>query len=179
MARRGRSVKIPGFRQYLGLVSQTIAKEAAEQITGDLIEKGPWYSGQFARNWAVEIGNKDIPATVDPEDNRRERTTRESVPLPRIPSLRGTGKDKSVGYNIDNRTTYRRIAMDLVPGRTEGAKEISAERDWYRKYIEGGPLKGALAEAVAKTSKKPRIRGFKGSSVRGNFIGPLTDPDLV
>ena len=179
MARRGRNVKIPGFSRYIGEVSQVIAQEAARNITTELIDAGPWYSGQFARNWAVKVGNVSIPATVGPENNRRERTSRGNVKAPTIPSLRGTGKNKNVGYTIDNRTTYRRIAMDLVPGRTEGAKEISAERDWYRKYVEAGPLKGALAEAVAAASKNPKVRGFKGSSVRGNFIGPLTDPDLV
>ena len=179
MARRGRNVKIPGFNRYLGEVSQVIAQEAARNITTELIREGPWYSGQFARNWAVKVGNVSIPATVGPEDNRRERTSRGNVKAPTIPSLRGTGKNKNVGYTIDNRTTYRRIAMDLVPGRTEGAKEISAERDWYRKYVEAGPLKGALAEAVAAASKNPKVRGFKGGRVRDNFIGPLTDPDLV
>ena len=179
MARRGRNVKIPGFNRYIGEVSQVIAQEAARNITTELIDAGPWYSGQFARNWAVKVGNVSIPATVEPEDNRRERTSRGNVKAPTIPSLRGTGKNKNVGYTIDNRTTYRRIAMDLVPGRTEGARIISAPRDWYRDYVEAGPLKGALAEAVAAASKNPKVRGFKGSSVRGNFIGPLTDPDLV
>ena len=179
MAIRGRNVKLPGFRRYIGEVSQVIAQEAARNITTDLIREGPWYSGQFARNWAVKVGDVRIPATVGPENNKNERTTRGPVKLPTIPSLRGTGKNKNVGYTIDNRTTYRRIAMDLVPGRTEGAREISAPRDWYRDYIEGGPLKGALAEAVAAASKNPKVRGFKGGRVRDNFIGPLTDPDLV
>ena len=179
MARRGRNVKIPGFNRYLGEVSQVIAQEAARNIVTELIREGPWYSGQFARNWAVRIGNVSIPATVKPEDNRTNRTDRVSVVPPTIDSLRGTGKDKSVGYTIDNLTTYRRIAMDLEPGRVEGAKTLSAPRDWYRSYVEAGPLKGALAEAVAAASKNPKVRGFKGGRVRDNFIGPLTDPDLV
>jgi hypothetical protein len=168
MARRGRNVKIPGFSRYLGEVSQVIAQEAARNITTELIQEGPWYSGQFARNWAVRVGNVRIPATVEPENNKRERTARGNVVPPTIPSLRGTGKNKNVGYTIDNRTTYRRIAMDLEPGRVEGAKTLSAPRDWYRTYVEAGPLKGALAEAVAAASKDPKVRGFKGNK----FIGP-------
>ena len=179
MARRGRNIKIPGFNRYIGEVSQAIAQEAAQKITTELIDAGPWYSGQFARNWAVRVGDVRIPATVEPENNKRERTTRGPVKLPTIPSLRGTGKNKNVGYTIDNRTTYRRIAMDLVPGRTEGAKTISAPRDWYRDYIEGGPLKGALAEAVAAASKNRKVRGFKGGRVRDNFIGTLSNPELI
>ena len=177
MARRGRNVKIPGFSRYIGEVSQVIAQEAARNITTELIDAGPWYSGQFANNWVVRIGDVRIPATVEPEDNKP--TDRKAVKLPTIPSLRGTGKNKNVGYTIDNRTTYRRIAMDLVPGRTEGARIISAPRDWYRDYIEGGPLKGALAEAVAAASKNPKVRGFKGGRVRDNFIGPLSNPELI
>ena len=177
MARRGRNVKIPGFNRYIGEVSQVIAQEAARNITNELIKAGPWYSGQFARNWAVKVGNVSIPATVRPEDRRQ--TDRVAIKPPAIPSLRGTGKNKSVGYTIDNRTTYRRIAMDLVPGRTENARIISAPRDWYRDYVEAGPLKGALAEAVAAASKNRKVRGFKGGRVRDNFTGPLTEPILI
>jgi len=168
-----RPVKLPGVREYLQEVSQVAAREAATQIVGRLIFLGPWYSGQFARNWAVEVGDKKIPATVDPPE-QKGRTERQEVRLPVVPSLRGTGKKKVVGYTIDNRTTYRRTAMDLVPGRTENAQTISAPRDWYRDFVEGGGLRDVLASAVAETAKDPKVRGFGG-----RFIGPIRRSRLV
>jgi len=83
--------------------------------------------------------------------------------------LRGTGKKKVVGYTIDNRTTYRRVAMDLVPGRVANATEISAERDWYVNFIQGGGLRDVLASSVAAAAADPKVKGFKG----GRFIGPV------
>jgi hypothetical protein len=175
MARRGRAVRIPGFRAYLGEVTQVTAKEAATQIVGRLIFLGPWYSGQFARNWVVKVGDVRIPATVEPESRFdgaggfKARTARGQLNLPPVPSLRGTGKKKIVGYTIGNRVTYRNIALDLEPGRVENAREISAERDWYRAFIEGGGLGDILGSSVAAAANDPKVKGFKG----GRFTGPV------
>ena len=163
-----RPVKLPGVREYLQEVKQVTAKEAATQIVGRLIFLGPWYSGQFARNWVVKVGDTKIPATVGPSD-AKIRTPRQSISPPTVPSLRGTGKKKVVGYTIDNRTTYRRVAMDLVPGRVANATEISAERDWYVNFIQGGGLRDVLASSVAAAAADPKVKGFKG----GRFIGPV------
>ena len=162
-----RPVKLPGVREYLQEVTQVTAKEATTQIVGRLIFLGPWYSGQFARNWVVKVGDTKIPATVGPSD-AKIRTPRQSISPPTVPSLRGTGKKKVVGYTIDNRTTYRRVAMDLVPGRVANATEISAERDWYVNFIQGGGLRDVLASSVAAAAADPKVKGFKG----GRFIGP-------
>ena len=169
---KGRPFKLPGFRAWVELISQTAAKAAAEQIVKDLIVEGPWYSGQFAKNWVVKPGDVRIPATVEPE-RVPARTTREEVKIPVVKSLRGTGSKNMVGYTIDNRTTYRRIAMDLVPGRVITAKTISAKQDWFRSYVEGQGLRTALGLAVDETAKNPKIRGFSGS----RFIGP--SPPIV
>ena len=165
---RSRPIKLPGLREYAQEISQVTAREAAAQIVGRLIFLGPWYSGQFARNWVVKVGDKTIPATVEPE-RTLARTERQGVPLPTIPSLRGTGTKKLVGYTIGNRVTYRNVALDLEPGRVENAKEISAERDWYRTFIEGGGLRDVLASAVSAASKDPRVKGFSNR----RFIGPV------
>ena len=162
-----RPVKLPGVREYLQEVSQVTAREAATQIVGRLIFLGPWYSGQFARNWAVKVGDTKIPATVGPSD-AKIRTPRQAIAPPTVPSLRGTGKKKVVGYTIDNRTKYRRVAMDLVPGRVANATEISAERDWYVTFINTG-LKDVLRSSVDAAASNPRVKGFKG----GRFIGPV------
>ena len=175
MARRGRPVRIPGYREWIGEVTQVTAKEAATQIVGRLIFLGPWYSGQFARNWVVKAGDVRIPATVEgesrfaPGGGFKARTARQLVDLPPVPSLRGTGKKKTVGYTIGNRVTYRNIALDLEPGRVENAREISAPRDWYRDFIEGGGLKDVLASSVGAAAANPKIKGFRGD----RFIGPV------
>jgi len=172
MAQR-RPVKLPGMRAYLEEVTQVTAQEAATQIVERLISLGPWYSGQFARNWEVRLGDTAIPATVEPPEKRGERTPREEVNLPTIPSLRGTGSKKVVGYTIDNRTTYRRIAMDLEPGRTESAQQISAPKDWYVNFIQGGGLSKVLKNSVGAAAKNPRVRGFKAKGTNQSLIGPL------
>lgn len=162
----GRKIKLPGLRAYTQAVGQTISRKAAEQIVKDLIELGPWYSGQFAKNWVVRVGDVRIPATVD-SDGMKGRTRRTEIPLPLVPSLRGTGKSKT-GYTIGNRTTYRNQAMDLIPGRVENASVLSAPKDWYRTYVEGRGLRNALGFGAEEAAKSPEIRGFKAS----NFIGP-------
>ena len=78
-----------------------------------------------------------------------------------------------MGYTIGNLTKYRNVALDLVPGRTEQAREISAPQDWYRTYVEGGTMQKRLGVAVAKASQNPRIKGFKGFSAKQSFTGPL------
>ena len=108
-----RQFRLPGFREWVGEIQQVTARQAAQDIVNQLIFLGPWYSGQFARNWVARVGDVRIPATVE-QGPVNKRASSERVPLPPVPSLRGTGRKKVVGYTIDNRTTYRRIAMDLV-----------------------------------------------------------------
>lgn len=167
-----RKFKLPGFSEYLEEVTQVTAKEAATRIVGELQFISPWYSGEFAANWVVRVGDTRINPTVK-EKATYERTPRQILPAPVVPSLRGTGSKKDVGYTIGNLTEYRNVAMDLVPGRVVSAREISAPQDWYRTYIEGGQLRATLGEAVAAASQNPKIRGFKSFKATQNFIGPL------
>lgn len=171
MAQR-RPVKLPGVRAYLEEVKQVTAQEAATQIVGRLIFLSPWYSGQFAKNWEVRVGDKRIAATVEPLEGNRDRTSRQEVTPPVVPSLRGTGSKKVVGYTIDNRTTYRRIAMDLEPGRTETAQQISAPKDWYVNFIQGGGLSDVLRASVGAAANNPRVKGFRPKGTAQSFIGP-------
>ena len=165
-----RPFKLPGFRAYVDEIKQVTAETAAAQIIGKLQFLGPYYSGQFARNWVARVGDVRIPATVD-QPAVYQKQPRPLLDLPPIPSLRGTGKKKVVGYSIDNRTTYRRIAMDLVPGRVERAAVLSAPQDWYRDFVEGGNLADVLEDATGKAATNPRIKGFKSR----RFIGPITN----
>ena len=169
MARR--PFKLPGFRRFIEEVTQVTAKQAATDVVGDLIFIGPCYSGHFANNWEVRVGDVRIPGDKEPPpySERKQRSSRIQADLPVIPSLRGTGPNKNVGYTIDNRATYRRVAMDLIPGRVENAREISAEQDWYRKYVEAGDLENRLGRSVEKAAQNPRIKGFKSFRT----IGPI------
>ena len=169
MARR--PIKLPGLREYMEEVKQVTATQAAKEIVGDLIFAGPWYSGHFAKNWEVRIGDVRIPADREPApyNQRRQATARQLVTPPVVPSLRGTGSKKDVGYTIGNRATYRNIAMDLEPGRTENAAQISAPQDWYRTYSEGGALRDRLNKSVSNAAQDPRVKGFK----RFITIGPV------
>jgi hypothetical protein len=156
----GRKFKLPGIRQWVGEIKQVTAREAAKEIVRDLVLIGPWYSGQFAKNWVVKIGDTRIPAVV-PQGDRR-RTPRVEIPLPVVPSLRGTGNN-TLGYTIGNRTEYRNLALDLVPGRTVSKIDSSSPpKDWYRTYVEGGNLALTLRQATGVAAKDPKIRGFKG-----------------
>ena len=107
-----RPFKLPGFREYLEEVTQVTAQTAAKEIVADLIFLSPWYSGHFANNWEVRIGDKEIPADKPPppKEQRLQRTSRQQPTIPVVPSLRGTGPKKVVGYTIGNRATYRNIA---------------------------------------------------------------------
>ena len=166
-----RPVKLPGLREYMEEVTQVTAREAALGIVADLIFQSPWYSGHFARNWEVRVGDVRIPADREPADytQRQVRTQRQVIDPPVVPSLRGTGSKKNVGYTIGNRATYRNIALDLEPGRVENALEISAPQDWYRTYVQGPALRDRLGKSVANAAQNPRVKGFKSRS----FIGPV------
>ena len=157
---KGRPLRVPGFRTWLGEISQVTTREAAKQVVKDVIVLGPWYSGQFAKNWVVKVGDVRIPATVDQRE--KVKTPRVEIPMPAVPSLRGTGAKKVIGYSIGNRTTYRNIALDLVPGRIKNPDTASAPQDWYRTYAEGGGLVSTLKKATGIAAQNPKIRGFKG-----------------
>ena len=166
MASKGRPIRLRGARTWIGEITQSLAKESAEEITKGLIQAGPWYSGEFAKNWAIEVGDKNIPADVEPRGRRETEDTRNSI-VPVAPSLRGTGAKQVVGYSIMNRVTYRDIAMDLIPGRVkkesvdgEPINRISAPEDWYRKFVESGPMTDLLKESVNVVAQNPKIRGF-------------------
>ena len=163
-----RPFKLPGVREYLEEVKQVTAEIAAKEIVADLIFLSPWYSGHFANSWEVRVGDVRIPADSPPLPyiQRMERTQRRQPTIPTVPSLRGTGSKKVVGYTIGNRATYRNIAMDLVPGRTQNAREISAPQDWYVKYVETS-MRIRLGKSVANAAKDSRIKGFKSYTQYG------------
>ena len=55
MARRT-SIKIPGLTAWVDNIKNTVSQETARDIVKDLQFLGPWYSGEFAKNWVVKSG---------------------------------------------------------------------------------------------------------------------------
>mgnify|MGYP007062049800 CR=1 FL=1 len=162
-----KSVFLTGATALLGEVSQATARLAAGKIVVDLVKIGPWYSGEFAESWVVKPGKAPIRATKEPKSPRpKEKTPRRPVGnIPFPATLRGSGYSS---YVIGNQMTYRNVAMDLVPGRVERAAQLSAPRDWYRLYIEGGVMATSLKEAYGLAIDSPKVKGFK----KNILIGP-------
>ena len=147
---------------WVSNIKNELSEEAADGIVRDLKGKGPYWTGQFEEAWRVELGNVDIPATED-----RFLTDKEALelgPLPRritptpIPKAKGR---KSITYSIGNITTYRDIALDLVPGRIKGGGNETADQDWYETYL-NTELPGALGEAVERTAQQSELKNYKG-----------------
>ena len=109
-----RPLKLPGLPRLVDEIqSGNCWRSRDSTLLANCTFLGPWYSGQFAKNWVVRVGDVRIPATVEREHNKREPRKGESWNPTCCPSLRGTGQKKVVGYTIDNRTTYRRNSDGL------------------------------------------------------------------
>ena len=54
--------KLPGFRQWLDIVSEETAKAVALEIVSDLKRRGRYWSGEFEENWVVLTGDKTHPS---------------------------------------------------------------------------------------------------------------------
>ena len=150
---------------WVSNIKNTVSEEAAQEIVNSLKEKGPYWTGQFEEGWRVELGRQEIPATEPPHLSASERRaygqgTRRVTPVPGgIPPATGR---KSIYYSIDNVTTYRDIAKDLVPGRFAEGKNNTAPQDWYANYTLGGGLMNDLERATKRAASQRGIRDFKG-----------------
>jgi hypothetical protein len=162
MARRT-SFKFQGsdLEAWVGNIKNEVSKQAAVQIVRDLKVEGPFYTGEFEGAWRVELGDVAIAATRPPSNVGKQSSNAPTPIKGGVPEPRGR---KSVTYTIGNEMEYRDIAMDLDPGqaRTSGNKKNTARRDWFRRYIEGGPLRNTLKRVTQQTAQIPSIRNFKG-----------------
>ena len=172
MARRT-TFKIPGLQTWVENIKNEVSQEAAREIVKDLQFLGPWYSGDFGKNWVVKPGITSIGATKKrrssfrfltpdaPIPNSKPGTTQAQMPGPvgGVPRARGR---KSINYTIGNRMEYRNIAMDLVPGRFDKAKRNTAIQDWYVLYVEGASgasLRRRLEVSTNRVANLPKIKG--------------------
>ena len=153
------SFKLPGFTTYVDRIKNKLSEEAAREITNDLKEIGPYWSGDFEEAWVVKKGNVRINATRKPSRDRPiAPRTRKVTPIENFPKQTGRSSNS---YTIGNEMVYRNIALDLEPGRIKDGGNETAPQDWYRTYAEGGNLRLTLQQTTAKVAKDPSIRGFK------------------
>jgi len=182
---RNTTFRLTGIRKYVDNIKNTVSQETALDIVKDLQVLGPWYSGTFATNWVVRLGEVRIPATVTrtpetwwtkdkyPVVATKPGNTSASMPGPEggVPPAKGR---KSIVYTIGNRTAYRNIAMDLEPGRFDKNKENTAGQDWYLLYADGpnSLLNRRLRQNTQRAVKgADRISGFKNLGVIRAEVG--------
>ena len=184
MPGRTTTFKLTGIRKYVDNIKNTVSQETARDIVKDLQFLGPWYSGEFATNWVVRLGETRIGATKERSPASWYTTGRYGVvaqkPGPRsadqpgpaggVPRPQGR---KSIIYTIGNRMKYRNIAMDLVPGRFKPGKTNTAGQDWYLLYVEGtdGLLKRRIEQNTQRAVQgADRISGFENlGKIRGEL----------
>ena len=161
MAKTG--LKLPGFTAWVDRIKNVTAEEAANLIVEELQEAGPAWTGEFRNAWKIVPGTAArINPTQDSKYDEDERLNfgpgnAEARKQIKAKPLRGRGNN---GYTIGNTMKYRDTALDLVPGRVSEGKRNTADRDWYVKFVQGGPMKNILQAATLKAAKDPTIRGF-------------------
>lgn len=157
------------FERYLREVATVTCEKAAEEVTTDLKEKGPYWTGQFEESWVLRPGDVSIPGNDADILSKREKLQGwedGSLPLTRrvsdfnVPEPSFDGKAAKI--TIGNTSAYRGIATDLLPGRYENGKRNTAPRDWFVSYLQGGAAGQALRRATSEAANDPRIKGFKG-----------------
>ena len=145
---------IPDFREALkeGL------EEAVENVVGDLIEEGPYWSGLFASYWMVRSGQTSIPTVIPrnyPVPRQEQSGKFVKNLLPNIPK-----NNDLEGYTLGNMTEYRGYAMDLLPttkGRQMGnAPNATAKKDWFLLYVHapGGGMGKRINDTLTNVFKK-------------------------
>ena len=182
---RTSTFKLTGIRKYVDNIKNTVSEQTALDIVKDLQVLGPWYSGNFATNWVVRLGEVRIAATRTREPESwwtkekygvvasKPGNTSASMPGPAGGVPRAKGR-KSIVYTIGNRMAYRNIAMDLEPGRFDKNKQNTAGQDWYLLYADGpnSLLNRRLAQNTARAIKgADRISGFKNLGVIRAEVG--------
>lgn len=156
------------FKGYLQEIARTTAKEAAEIITDELQERGPYWTGQFSEAWVARPGDVVIPNNQGPELTKREQFQGwedGSLPFNRrktdVPIPEPQTDKRGARITIGNQTTCRDMAMDLMPGRTPKPGN-TAPQDWFIGYVQGGGMRYSLRKAVDRAARDPKIRNYEG-----------------
>lgn len=149
---------VPDIRAALGKATEYVAHD----VTMELKDEGPYWSGQFEAAWEVNVGDKGIPASLKDqvvqdgddfyirgvliEGGRQKQITPVFVPKP----------DKLNGYTIGNLMEYRETAMDINGQRRK--YPTSAREDWFTTYMQGGQVKVTIGLATSKAMKEAGFR---------------------
>lgn len=163
------NIDFSDFEFWLTRVGKKNAEKAVEAISTQLKVKGPYWTGEFERNWEITLG-EPVPGDKPREDDRSIKEIIEDGPRPREITVLKAGRDfpeapdsEEITYSIANRMEYREIAQDLIPEppRIKGGGNETADQDWYRTYLKSG-LKTTLSLAIKRVAKDPTIKNFKG-----------------
>ena len=163
-------LELKGTFEFMAQTMRLSAETAAEAVIKDLKEAGPYYSGTFERSWVALPGRTPIPATVhqvETGDSSYTAANLSKVVTPYIPPpIPYSGNataflKKGATYTLGNKTVYRALAMDLIPGRLEGKGQnvrSSAPRNWYTSYVNGGALDITVKEAIRAAASEATRR---------------------
>ena len=136
-------------------------EEVARNITADLKDKGPYWSGQFYDLWVVEAGDvgilKNIPTAIRPVPKTPGSRPSYAASKAMVSVPRSTLQQ---GYTIGNRANYALYAMDLLPtptGRrsptftTMNGKPVrlTAPKFWFDTYMNSQAGKTVNASLVS------------------------------
>ena len=148
---------IKGFDKWLDRVEVETLRESAKQVVKELKVAGPYYSGEFERNWVVVPGEQNIQGTVTAGTRPKIALNRTTTQTPVVP------QPQNNSLTIGNRMDYKLVAQDLVPGRLkEGGGAGSADQDWFTTYA-SSQIQDALKKGVSAATQNSDIRNFKGS----------------
>ena len=133
---------------------------AARNITTELKQRGPYWTGQFEAAWEVAAGQVRIESNLEDqatwEQIKKGPKSREITPVFVPPA-----DENLLGYTIGNLMEYADIAMDLEPGFDERYRHqrarSTAEADWFERYILGGDGSATLGVSVKQGM---RFAGF-------------------
>ena len=150
------------FERYLREVSRVTAKKAAEKITLELKEIGPYWTGQFEESWVVRPGDVNIPATDPPILDKQEKLdgwANGTLPLPKrvTPFTVPEPQTDKAGsrLTIGNTAEYRDISQDLLPGRTPKAGNTAAQ-DWFLAYVMARLIDVEIQAALREAERELR-----------------------
>ena len=145
------------LRSGLALSTELVARN----VTLELKQRGPYWTGQFEKAWEVEVGQVPSGSIL------RDAATMKEIddgPKPRqiTPVFVPPADDRLVGYTISNLMEYAAIAMDLKPGDDGMLRHqrprATAEADWFENYLGGGAVNQTIASA---TRQAMGMAGFK------------------
>ena len=141
---------VPDLRRALSRATT----EVAHDVTLDLKMRGPYWDGVFEKSWDIRAGDVSIPATVPGKDPPSGDNQPREITAPEVPRI---GAQNLNGFTIGNRTEYREIAMDLIPGRLKGENTAyggTAPQNWYELYLMGGQADVTIRKATDRAMKQ-------------------------